>query len=931
NGDSFEFQYRLRHDPENFYCWDGSAKTVASGDCDGLNFGEGFIYSMSDTDFIFPSYADAEAGENVGASFFYQHKSAGGGRSPAPEAICSSTPVTINLPSQLPVTLSGGEPEVEISWSAINGGDINADAKVAALLSYLETDPEVGDSGIGMANLFAGAIYDELSEGSDALNKAMNTAIGRTIQSNTGVLDGRGISTLFDDYWPYMFTQELRNDPALAEVFMSGVEAGLKNPLDISDLLSSVANSLRDIEGTSHAADTHACMIGALSGVSLTDFVPNQGDSLYGSYEGPMATLIEDIKAEGKVKALLTAIRNDAALISATESALDSGINSLLLTWKSNSNVRELINLFETDEKIRDLWFFFSKTPIAQDMADCVKTEYKTDLLALAKEVYVSMVKPILDEGPVCSDGGSAVMQEVVAELMNQASAADETGEIILNFINDYLATESTVDNAMGSGTPFADYYNDQLDLIPFEFVDGMSIEIYRNDQLLHTVTDPDVTEYVDSKLPANDTSRIKYYEYQMVTKTACATAEGSIGKAQIDPVLTPGTPVDVFANLKVRMRSSYNEAFMDRLHVLLESLLAGDTQLGGDGDGDSTSDNTEATSNETVACLRAAETLRQTRNSDNALSYVLACFGDEALNDKIREHQSEIVTPLLRLIMLGGTENLTIIAQEFMSPIIAELREELENENVILPYTRGLLPVANELLEVENLEDLTNEQMQWIICGSTNSCDSDAKSAVARYFAGASHQTDIIIEIYDESGALVRARRTQTNLFGEAGGVSLGLLDSGKNHTIKVKPGERPYTLPKIFHVLINNAQPDGQGGFFTTIDLVSQLPFRFGNFDNSDDVIDLNDVVAWNELVKTDPAQWSNINVDGFAGLDLFDAVTIQSNWGAKTDAQDEGSEIVSLSDLLKLFGYSGGNASRVSDPGWLNVLEENSCLVQ
>jgi len=142
-------------------------------------------------------------------------------------------------------------------------------------------------------------------------------------------------------------------------------------------------------------------------------------------------------------------------------------------------------------------------------------------------------------------------------------------------------------------------------------------------------------------------------------------------------------------------------------------------------------------------------------------------------------------------------------------------------------------------------------------------------------------------------------------------------------NYEVKVRLTDEPYALPKVTQVRITNALPTAQGGLVSSINLKSDTPYFFGNFDNSDDEITLKDIEMWSQLINEDPKKWSSYNVDGFTGVDLFDAQLLQANWGmqAKNEITVKN---VSQNELLAIFGITeadGVHAAADSDQDGLS----------
>ncbi|MBU0727155.1 hypothetical protein KKA95_00555, partial [Patescibacteria group bacterium] len=84
---------------------------------------------------------------------------------------CGTQQVTLNLPNKLPVSVIGGRPVVNLSWSGTQ--NVNATTKVTILLNYLDTNPKIGDIRENVKNLkgvFASYVRDEIIK-SDELSE----------------------------------------------------------------------------------------------------------------------------------------------------------------------------------------------------------------------------------------------------------------------------------------------------------------------------------------------------------------------------------------------------------------------------------------------------------------------------------------------------------------------------------------------------------------------------------------------------------------------------------------------------------------------------------------------------------------------------------------------------------------------------------------
>ena len=225
----------------------------------------------------------------------------------------------------------------------------------------------------------------------------------------------------------------------------------------------------------------------------------------------------------------------------------------------------------------------------------------------------------------------------------------------------------------------------------------------------------------------------------------------------------------------------------------------------------------------------------------------------------------------------------------------------------------------APAIINKENISDLSAAEMDEI------------RKIDEKYFEGASHSADLIIEKYDSAKMLVGTYSAHTDVFGTVKGVSVGDMIAGKDYTLKIRLKDAKYTLPKIVQINVGSAIKSGST-YSTVISLNFTKHFRYGDF-NEDDKIDIQDIIGWGGLIGQHPDMWEQANIDGLYGIDLQDVVTLQGNWGGLGDAMKEGGTM-NISDLLSLFGLTfnsslpGGGQVNVVIPNWVNILTE-SCL--
>ena len=196
------------------------------------------------------------------------------------------------------------------------------------------------------------------------------------------------------------------------------------------------------------------------------------------------------------------------------------------------------------------------------------------------------------------------------------------------------------------------------------------------------------------------------------------------------------------------------------------------------------------------------------------------------------------------------------------------------------------------------------NEKML-VKCLGVAKCDQSVIDTTEEFFKGASHAANILIEKYDKDGKLLGSYPAKTDIFGEVKGVFLGEFLSGDQYTLKVRLDGERYVLPKISKLVINSATP-ANTGYRADVTLKYDRAFQYGNFDESDDEINVKDVIAWGNLLTNQPELWDQGNLDGLYGIDLLDVVTLQGNWG-KIKETEIGKGQISLGELAALFGLS------------------------
>lgn len=837
------------------------------------------------------------------------------GGSGGSSGVCQSEPLGVNLsPSDVKVEYINSQPQVTFSWSLGDLSDPFRYQKQEVFLSYLVNNPPLGIGENKLKNAYAQAFYDNISKSTHpTVQMRLKQALMGTMET-TNILEGLNIKNSSTDFYPYIFKETLKSETELANALVAGLQEGLNGELlDFSQTFRSVGAHLKQVNGRGSANQAVSCVAQALSGVSTDQFKTSSSKNVYGAEVEGLKTVIESIQTQEKVQPLLEAIKNDRELVAQTKLALNGGIQTVMEVWSNNTNVQELIKLYQHDPEMKRLVDAFFATDLGKEVQQCVNGSYGTELKSAAQKAYLNLIEPRLSStqryDPVTTELVLAAQKTLTRA--PEAVVKEEVSKATLKFINDYLQLEEQVADVHNTRRPFGDFYKAEMKK-KGAFPEELTLDIIRDGRVIETLNNPNITQYVDRDIAQNQSTNIVRHEYSLVARNQCNEVSPSDTiQVALNPNLAQNTPVQVYAEVEIRLKQSQTEFFMHRLKLLLEALnhpknqdLATTVQL-------------EPLAN--PACEASRGALLETKTTDKLFSYILNCFGDGQINDALQVQMEGIVTPLIRFLELNQFSDTDQITANFLAPIIQLAREEYQARMELLPKIQGLAPNAASLSTIKDFEQFSADQKQWIKCGGTLSCDLEVQNLMEKYLLGASHSADIIVEVYDETGNIIRTQPAHTDIFGVASRVSLGELKAGMNYEIKVKLNGEPYTLPKISQIQIFEARPLLNGQFEVTIPLKTSTAFFFGNFDNTNDVIDLKDIETWTQFVEQDPLRWSEYNVDGFTGLDLFDASLFQNNWGLKAQEQNQTTEIT-LQKLLTLFGYNGGDDAKVYTPGWL-----------
>ena len=331
----------------------------------------------------------------------------GGGSS----LICAETPPHLELSNQFKVSTVDGQSQVTLNWDMLNGQDPHATQKIEVLMDYLKSDHTLGQGTLKMKNAFAYEIYHQLSTSENRLVKTkLSEALAQTVQGSE-ILKDRHIETLFEDYYPYLFVDQLKNNTSLSEAFARGVESSLAgDSLDWKTLLKNTASNLKTVQNPGPLSQAIRCSAQGISGVKIDRFKPSEKDNVYGPHAAKMNEMVDTLRAEGKIQPVLEAIKNDRELIQNTQLAAKAGANRIVSVWAENSNVQNLVKLYETDANVRQLVKLFFESKVGGKMDTCIKDAYKGDLLTLTGDVYAQMITPQLQSSTVYNDAQTKVM-----------------------------------------------------------------------------------------------------------------------------------------------------------------------------------------------------------------------------------------------------------------------------------------------------------------------------------------------------------------------------------------------------------------------------------------------------------------------------------------------------------------------------------------
>jgi hypothetical protein len=848
--------------------------------------------------------------------------SGGGGGAGA----CAVVPSKLDLPQELEVSYQAGNPKVKLNWADVETTDRAASEKTQVLFDYLDQKPtpELNGTDTSLESLFAKEMYQQIySSGDPALVDAFETELKmQTDQEGmavTQILESTGINyknDYFSEWWIYLFLDRLKDHAPASEAFMKAVSESLtEDPITYKQLIRNLLNHLSEIPRSPQELAAAQCITPLLGEFTLNDFVPGKGQNVYGAYDAELKNLLDQIRTEGSVVPVLDALKNDQTFLQNTHQSLKVGINALLFGWANNTSVQKLIDLYQKDSSIQDFRATLFKTNIVQGMEGCLKNAYKRDLSESVNQIRFNIIKKAIEKDGMCDTNVSKVVQKVMQELIQQSETKQKTEGMVLKFINEVLEVENHLKTSTSYMDSFSKYFDANYSPAVNGALDDQTLKIFRDGKLIHTAVNPTFTTYVDEAVPENVTTRVKSHKYYLLTETACDTKIGSEGTAYINPQLEPGTVIDVDADIKVKIKDSFNLLFMEKLETLVEAAKFNNQQILS---ADQSAQKTQAPS--PLACQEATSRLSSADlNSDNLMNYLLSCHGGPLISPKIQAKRVQIVPPILIALKLNTLQSRNVVVDRYIEPVIEELMNEITRAERVFELVG---PKLAGLDLSKGPSSFSQDEMELIICAGNPDCNQATKDKVTAYFEGASHATDLQVEVFDEADQKVHETEAKTNIFGEVKNLSLGEFLAGSEYSIKIRLQGQRFVLPKVTLVTLNSAEPQLGGGFKAHLDLTYARQFRYGNFDESNDVIDRNDILAWGKLISEQPELWDESNLDGLYGVDLMDVITFQKNWGEIKEAQLEEDQIT-LSKLAALFGLASSLNTQVQVPGWINFL--------
>ncbi len=853
---------------------------------------------------------------------------------------CLDDSAKVDLNPALEVKTINGESQVLLEWGLVEGVDHQLEVKVDAFETYL-TDPSEEVTAEQMINLFSGYAYQIVN---DSSNQVLKTSFDNALKENlkqTDALSSVNLTNVYTDFYPYLFVDELKINPSLESAFLESIKAGMTgSSMDVKRFLAELSSLLKTTDGTGDFGEVVSCVADQWEGVSVEELVPGNSAGIYGEDNERMLSLLDAVKSEQLAGPTVTSILNDRALMEASLNASEVGLNTLLEVWSTNPNVQNLVTLYQQDGNTRDLVDAFFETTLGQGVDQCIKQAYGRALVEKTEDVYLDQANQLLEMGYDQPELSKAVTDSFLSLVSSSdPEAYQEARHSILTFINDYLALENVVDEITDTGTPFADEYYNELDRV-FDDVEGVALDVYRDGELIATLTNPNTTQFVDRDLPINDSNQAEDVEYKVVSRTQCNQVEGEAGDALIQPQLKAGTLVDTTLNLQVVLKESRSDFFMDRLNLILNALQEGKVEIESDLLKQSTA------LNALQFCETSKQAYNEQRTAESLVEYGLDCFAGVASED-LRSTLTAKIGQLHQFLHFNAWRDTDFIVEQFVKELskaqmalaghldLSQLEllkgqaDALKQSGVAIDELPGTLSfgicdddncVASS---VNNLPGLVDE-LSFGICDDDN-CVAGNQTILEQLFAGTGHADVLVVTIKDSNGQLVQQKEVKTNLFGVARGVEMGALKAGETYTVEMDLKNEPFAAPKIAEFSIQAAEPVAGENHVITLDLVSESPFFYGDFDQ-DNQITTADLELWSQKLEEQQGKSIGLNLDGLGAIDLQDVTLFQENFGDVAVHYANAVTVEStLADVLTLFTGDASAAGSDSDGDGMGDIEE------
>lgn len=607
----------------------------------------------------------------------------------------------------------------------------------------------------------------------------------------------------------------------------------------------------------------------------------------------------------------------------------ENGKPVVRINWQAGTNYSSI----STEQKKIDTFFGYLSQPLRPRVGKTEKTlegifaqyfddridESENKALQETYEIEKKSNKLIQENLMICSQRTSTALISEIKRLMEKQSFQRDIKNIIIDFVDDYLDVEKHFSEQLDSRNNFNAYYEKYYS-VREETRLGTSdttVEIYRNGTRIFSQVNPMITSFTDEDVPENETGRVQKYNYYIKTKNRCYENTGSEGKAFINPKLTEDTDIYAKANIKIKVKEGYDILFKEKLTKLVETAREKSQTEPVEIHADSA-----MTTRDDQDCSETERKVMKDLNSETLMDYILACYSTDDITENLKERQAKIIPPLLLKLRLDQNKNRTDIIDEYMESIIDDLKKNLSTQDEVFGLTGGDIRRIDPEKEID---EYTSSEKELIMCGGIENCDQTTKDKIEAYFEGSSHAKDIIIELYDSEENLVYSTESRTNIFGEVRNVSLGKILAGREYIIKIRLKNERFVLPKISDITINTALPQDDSSYQVTMNLSYPEHFRYGNFDESDDIINLKDILAWGNLIQENPGLWEASNLDGLYGVDLLDVITLQENWGDNQKVEIKGKQI-SINELAKILGLPELFRSKgtVNAPEWTKLIE-------